>query len=513
MNTKGNAKGNAKWWKLVVLLAFLLVGCSSRTHTRSPQIVSQFLAPFSSAKSDAEQKLKDELANAAAANGSRASIPALAPLASRGYLTTPQELAEIRQKADDGVEPYASAMQFVLKAADRKWEYELDEQQTCKGADRPAWLDEGKGIPRLYARALAYHLTGDTRYAQEVKSILQRIMTEVVQVDLDEQQCRLNFGWGTPELVAAADLIEAYWAEDTCTGPTGTLYSDVSIGSGNCKALFQNWLVKNPYYVVSFTAEDAMGNWGAAATNTLAYIADYLWDRPELEITHRMPYGSGSDSYFELSLHPHDAYVHANQIMFDRMNGYGVDLHSSSSCDYLDGSQQDDRWAPVKSQITENGVIPEDARREEKCNIPEYDGSYQNYPQVHLGNNIQQCELMWRRGDSSCYDNVATDDLPNYVFSGTGGGEHTTHLYPGRGSIERAIKAIIVDADTEWKHDSALAVAIRYYYEHHTLPGFGQWRSHVERLEDCDQDICFGALTHGLAPDEAPVPPPLAPPP
>ncbi|MEZ4713589.1 MAG: hypothetical protein R3A44_40755 [Caldilineaceae bacterium] len=500
-------------WQLLVLIALLLTGCGSGLNARSPQIVSRILSPFSSAKSDAEQALRQELADAAAANTGKADIPALTPLASRGYLTTPQELAAIRQKADADVEPYASTLQFVLKTADRKWDYKLDEHQTCKGADRPAWLDEGEGTPRLYARALAYHLTGEAHYAQEVKEILERIMTEVVQIDLDAQQCRLNFGWGTPELVASADLIEAYWADDICTGPTGTLYSDVSIGSGNCKKMFQNWLVKNPYYVVSFTAEDAMGNWGAAATATLAYIADYLWDRPALEIVHRMPYGTGSDSYFEVSLNPGDAYVHANQLMFDRMNGYGVDLHSSSSCDYLSGSQQDDRWVPVKSQITENGIIPEDARREEKCNIPEYDGSYQNYPQVHLGNNIQQCELMWRRGDASCYDNVANDERPNYVFEGTDGYEYTTHLYAGRGSIERAIKAIIVDADTEWKHDSALAVAVRYYYHHHTLPGFAQWQPHVERLEDCDQDICFGVLTHGLAPDEVPSPPPLAPPP
>jgi hypothetical protein len=190
--------------------------------------------------------------------------------------------------------------------------------------------------------------------------------------------------------------------------------------------------------------------------------------------------------------------------MFDRINGYGIEYFSSDSCDYLNGAQQNSQWLPVKSQISENGIIPEDARREENCNIPAYNGQYQNYPQVHLGNNIQQCELMLRRGDSSCYDNVDKSDLPNYTYLDPNGVFKSTRLVPGRGSIERAIKAVIVDSGTEWRHDSALAVAYRYYYEHHTLSGFEQWAGQLDRVSDCAQHICFGMLTHGLAPGEAP---------
>ncbi len=430
------------------------------------------------------------------------------PPASRGYLTTPGELATIRAKAAQGMEPYASAVADVLEWADRGWNYRLKSTVKCKGADSPGWIDDEKGIPRLYAKALAYHLTGDTAYAAEVKEILQRIMTEVETISLDSQQCQLNFGWGTPELVASADLIEAYWYDDTCTGPLSTQYSDTTLGEGNCKRLFQNWLVKNPYYVVSLAAERTQSNWGAAATTALAYVADYLWDRPDVLLVRRNPrqVNDGQD----VAETPGEAYAHANQLALDRMNGYRVS-YVSASCDTLDGDYQSPDYPPVKSQITEKGIIPEDARREEFCNIPRYNGEYQNYPEIHLANNIQQCELMLRRGDSSCFDNVDNTDIPEYTYVDASGDTQVTHLYPGRGSIERAIKAIIVDAGTEWRRTSALEVAYRYYYHNATLPGFDQWAAWLSRPGRCRQDICFGTLTHGFAEGETPDPPPTVP--
>ena len=440
------------------------------------------------------------------------SLP-LPPGKSRGYMTTPQELAAIAKKADQGIEPYQSAVNQVLQWSNKDWDYELNAHENCSSADSPVWNDNGEGTPILYAKALTYHLANDTRYAEEVKNILERIMTEVQRIDINTAQCRLVFGWGTPELVASADLIEDYWWAQSCNGPTGTNYNDTRTGTGNCKQLFQNWLAKNPYYIVSYSAESSKSNWGAAATNTLAYIADYLWDRPDIILVHRNPPLINSGE--EMKLTPSEAYAHANQLAIDRMNGYGVEYTSNSSCDVLSGRQQSSNWPPVKSQITEQGIIPEDARREEHCNIPSYNGKYQNYPQIHLGSNIQQCELMLRRGDSSCYDNIDNSDIPDYTFIGPDGESRTTHLYPGRGSIERSIKAIIVDSNTQWRHDSALEVAYRYYYTHHTLPGFDQWTAQLDgRPHGCSQDICFGTLTHGFfIGNESPDPVPTITPP
>ncbi len=420
---------------------------------------------------------------------------------SRGYLTTPQELRVIAGKANQGIEPYHSAVIDVLKWADKEWKYELIAQETCATSNEPLWNDKSGGTPILYAKALAYHLTGDVHYAEEVKNILERIMTEILSISDDTNQCQLNFAWGTPELVASADLIEAYWKDQTCTGPTSTSYFNSEIGSGPCKSLFQNWLVKNPYYIISLSAETGTSNWGAAATNSLAYIADYLWDRPEVLLIHRLPPEINSHGFVTYS--PSKSFAHANKLALDRMNGYRVEYRSNSSCDVLEGKQQRSDLEPVKSQITENGIIPDEARREEYCNISQYNGIYQNYPQLYLGHNIQQCELMLRRGDASCFDNVETTDIPEYSFVDPDGNRKTTHLYSGRGSIERAIKAIIVDSNTEWRHESALDVAFRYYYVHHTLPGFELWAAKLSgKHVSCDQDICFGGLTHRFSVSE-----------
>ncbi len=422
------------------------------------------------------------------------------PPTSRGYLTTPEELYEIAEKAQVGIQPYADAVEDVLDWAERDWDFEVDNDITCRSADNPGWVDEeGAGI--VYANALAYHLTGETNYADDAVDMIEEVMKEVITIPDDRQQCRLNFAWGTPEYVAAADLLEEFWHGRTCRGPTETTYGDDTIERADCKDLFQNWLAKNPYYVVSYAAL-AQSNWGAAATNTTAYIADYLWDRPDITLVHRHPPGVRDGA--EIKMTPAAAFVYARQLMLNRLNGFGVEHDSSSSCDLLDGRQQADDFPPVKSQITERGIIPEDARREERCNIPQYDGDYQNYPQIHINNTVQQCELLLRRGDRSCYDNIDMDDIPNYRFIGPDGEEKVTHLYPGRGSIERAINAIIIDSETEWRHDAALYVAYRYYFLNSRFNRVDQWYEHLDGSGGCSQGICFGMLTHGFAEGEIP---------
>jgi len=430
---------------------------------------------------------------------------------SRGYMTTPQELVVIRQKARRGIEPYKSAVTEVMSWAKMDWDFPLSAEATCEGARDPLWDNFQGGTPILYAKALAYHLTGDPRYAGQVKDILQRIMSQVKTISLDDQQCQLNFAWGTPELVASADLIDDYWKDMTCSGPTSTRYDDTQIGIGSCKVLFENWLIKNPYFVFSLTTTKTMSNWGAAATNAGMYIADYVSDRPHVKLVHRNPKRVNGGRDYEFS--PAEAYAFIKDVTLKRMSMYGID-YLRTSCDYLGGPQQSRQWLPVKSGITHTGIVTEDARRKEYCNIPRYNGLYQNYPEVHLGNLIQQCELMLRRGDSSCYDNIDMREFSEYKFIGPDGVGRTTHLYAGRGSLERAIDAIIIDAGTRWKRPGALSVAYRYYLNHKQLPqtDLGRWARYLEDGSGrCYQDICFGTLTHGLARDEKPWPPPTVP--
>ena len=411
----------------------------------------------------------------------------------RGYLTTPLELSIISQKADEGVEPYAAARADVLAIAAEPWVWGFSAHETCPTAETPGWNDNSRGTRSIYANALAYHLTGSASYAQVVRTRLEAAMSQVLDF---APVCDTNLGWGGAELVASADLIEDYWEGLSCTGPLTATPGNPTLGSGPCKPLFQNWLAKNVYPVVSQMATASQNNRGAAGTNTLAHVADYLWDRSDVLLVHHNPsrINSGLDQLFT----PAQAFAHARQLALDRMNGYSIDL-GVSSCDYLGGTFQTSEYPPVKSQITPGGTIPEDARRDEYCNIPFYDGSYQNYPQGHIGHNVQQCELLLRRGDRSCYDNLDSSDLPGYPVLGPDDVLRTTHLEPGRGSIERAIEAILIISQTEWRHDPALEVALNYYRHYGGSEGIGSWRYEIDDRSECSTDLCLTTLTHGLA--------------
>jgi hypothetical protein len=417
--------------------------------------------------------------------------------AARGYFTTPLELSLIRAKADEGVEPYASRVPQVLAMAATPWTWAFAPHEVCLDSDSPAWNDDRQGTQVLVADALAYRLTGSASYAATVRGVLEAIMTNVI--DFDPDACELQVSWGSPELVAAADLIEDYWGGLTCTGPDTPTPGDATLGSGPCKRLFQNWLARTAYYVVSLPATRSKDNRGAAATTAAAYVADYLWDRDDVLLVHRTPPQVNGGVPFAFT--PAQAYAYANQLALDRMNGYGVELRSGDSCDLLSGAQQGAPGLPVKSQITASGIIPDDARRAEFCNVARYDGSYENYPQIHIGTNVQQCELMLRRGDRSCYDNRDWSDLPAYPVTGPDGVVRSTHLRPGRGSLERAIKAVIVDAQADWRHDAALEVAYHYYGPNGRLAGRGAWLPMIDEPMRCSQDLCLTSLTHAFALD------------
>jgi hypothetical protein len=423
---------------------------------------------------------------------------------SRGYMTTPQELRKIAKKAAKGKEPFKGAVQEVMSWANRSWNFSISNNIRCSDAHDPAWIDEeGTGI--VYANALAYHLTGDAKYADKATTAIKQVMKNVLAIPL-EQQCRLNFAWGIPEWVASADLLENYWRGMQCDGPTSHEYNKNNIGRGDCKDLFQNWLAKNPYYIISLSAS-SQSNWGAAAANATAYIADYLADRPDIVLVHRHPREMLNGQ--NVSMNPRQAFDYANKLLFDRMNGFGVEHNGSTSCDFLSGSQQQGGSTPVKSQFSERGIIPDDARREQHCNIDRYNGEYQNYPQIHINNTVQHCELLLRRGSKKCYKNIRMDDIPNYRFVGPDGKNKTTHLRPGRGSIERVINAVIIDSGTEWNHDGALWVAYRFYVVKSRFGQVSQWKRELDRSGGCSQGICFGQLTHGFKEGKTPKFPPV----
>src|SRR3990172_8943461 len=97
----------------------------------------------------------------------------------RGYLTTPLELQIIREKADEGIEPYAASRAAVLARAAEPWVWGFSALETCPTADLPGWNDNLGGTRVTYANALAYHLTGNASHAGLVRAILEAAMSQV----------------------------------------------------------------------------------------------------------------------------------------------------------------------------------------------------------------------------------------------------------------------------------------------------------------------------------------------
>ena len=149
---------------------------------------------------------------------------------SRGYLTTPQELKQIRVKAGKGVEPYRSAVQEVLHDADQPWIWPAPSGRlTCPSADEPAYLKKGSKL--IYAKALAYQLTGQEHYAEEVQTRIGALLAIVSFGDPGnsrepDRRCQLVLSWSIPGFIRAADLLE----------------DNPQWRSSGIKARFQTWL-------------------------------------------------------------------------------------------------------------------------------------------------------------------------------------------------------------------------------------------------------------------------------
>jgi hypothetical protein len=409
---------------------------------------------------------------------------------SRGYLTTPQELQVIRAKAAKGLEPYKSAVSEVVAQASRPWTWKTPSAKvTCPDADEPVYLKQGSVL--VYAKALAYHLTGKEEYALAVNMAVEDLLRvssfgQPGNSKKPDRQCQLNLSWTIPGFIRAADLLEDVpaWRES------------------GLKRKFQNWLSEVVYPTISFTAETSVSNWGAAATNVGAYIADYLWDRADLRL---VSYNRLDGKQPTTTRTPAEAYEHAAQLALERMNGTRAEGKggSSEACDFNPAT---------KSMVRPDGGIPDELRRGSSgCGarrILEDDDS-NVYSQTHLQNLVAQAELLLRRGDKRIYDNIRQDS-PLLAYSDARGKKHEIRLPSGRGSLKNAI-LFVVDHPSHQKPrslKSAAEVAFRYYRHRAMLKAVTR-----SRPNSGSRAMAFETLTHGFADGEDPPPPPLAPPP
>ena len=406
----------------------------------------------------------------------------------RGYLTTPQELREIKRKADAGIEPYRSAVADVVSFAKKEWEWQPPKgEQTCPSADDPVYLEMGSQL--AYAQALAYHLTSDAAFATHAISGIRGILGisgfgEPGNTSKPDKQCQLNLSWWIPGFIHAADLLEDVpeWQNSSLKKP------------------FQEWLANVVYPMISFTAEVSMSNWGAAATHCCAAIADYLHDRNDLNL---VSYNRLSAPEPFTARAPAEAFEHANALALGRMNGTRWEGKggSSSACDF-DPS--------AKSMIRPDGAIPDELRRGstgcEGAAIEENDKSNM-YSQTHLQQLIAHAELLLRRGDHRIYDNIQPEAL-RIEYYDPNGNPLAVELPAGRGSLLKAIEFVFQKSKNPVPRSlkSAGEVAYRYYKAPFILSAI-----EASRPNSSNRAMAFETLTHGFAEGETIALPPTVP--
>jgi len=377
---------------------------------------------------------------------------------SRGYMTTPLELISIARKAEEGIQPYKDAVDALLEYAGEpdSWPKSfrsISGPQNCKETEQPSYIFGGS--PLVYAKAMAYHITGDSAYAEEVRErILDLRDTYGFGGDIfsGANQCILNLSWYMPGWIMAADLIEDYpaWTPDD-------------------KYQFQEWLAREVYVKTAWSSRSRKNNWGSAGSATSAMIADYLWDTPILF--------NGET--------PGEAFLEHKQYQLDRMDTIE---RFDSRCDI---------WG-----IQWYGGIPDELRRGSSgCEaqwIVEQDASW-TYTVTHIQGLVMHAELLLRRGDTSIYEHMSED--------GSGSLLRAIHFI-----INNPVKP---EKSVPWdkRANQVLEVTYRYYQDVPSAKqlGIGQPDRFIGGPNQ--QMFHFGTVTHGFNPSENPGLPPTVPPP
>lgn len=383
-------------------------------------------------------------------------FPTIISGGSRGYMTTPQELNSIAQKANLEIEPYKSAVDALLEYV-REPSYwpekysSIGGSQKCDETKEPRYIFEGSAL--AFAKAMAYHITGVDAYAADVKTRLLDL-TDTDGYGGDEysgaNQCILNLSWYIPGWIMAADLIEDYPGWKTAD-----------------KIQFQQWLAEVVYKKTAWSSRNRKNNWGSAGSTTSAMIADYLWD----------------SAYLLEGDSPPDAYVEHRQHQLDRMSTLKP---FDSVCDI---------WG-----IQSHGGIPDELVRGSsgcKAQWIHTDDESWMYTMTFMQGLVMHAEFLLRRGDNTLFENLASD---------------------GSGSILRAIHFVIDNPikplkSTDWRAKQILEVTYRYYRDAASGQQLGVGRSDRYIGDRSGQMFHFGTITHGFAVDENPGLPPSVPPP
>jgi len=335
--------------------------------------------------------------------------------------------------------------------------------------DRP---DFQEGAARFYAKALAYHLSGDSAYAADArKHILEiaRSYTEDYVYSGGSSGCPLTISRHVAGYVIAADLLAGY---------SGWSSAD--------KTLFLDWLNNHAYHLADWASDERSTNWGSNGSAAAAIIADYfagsgrtLRDRNNQTFT------------------PRQAYEEAKAMQLHRMNGTGD--HSTgapfpnmknSVCRNFSSTNSTNGFA---HGIQSHGGIPEETGRGSTgCSGTRLtdDDSAWTYMHTTLTSMVLHAELLLRRGDASMYENL------------------NSH---GRGSLEKAMEFTVTPFGAFSSRSSIFDLGYRYYRNPTIGSAIGVGGSRLIAGGKNSVFLHFGTLTHGFDLDENPGPPPVVP--
>ncbi len=388
------------------------------------------------------------------------------PGASRGYFTSESELTAIANHATAGDEPYKSALDELVAyaGAPDNWSFgSLSGDITCGGSsggspDEPAYIANSGGGPFVLAKAYLFRLTGNEAFAADARKRILDLTAATGwggAVYSGSNQCILNLGWFMPRFIQAADLLEGW---------SGWSAAD--------KAQFAQWLATEVYPKTSWCSENRVNNWGAGGSLTSAMIADYLVGSAT-DLTER----DGSKRTLS------EAWAFHNARQLARMNG----------------TEQMDSQCPTWG-IQDHGGIPDELRRGSSgcaaTHIVDQDPSY-TYQLAHVQSLVAHAEVLWRRGTTASFDNIASN---------------------GNGSIRKSILFVIDNPEKSWPWTSSHLVTLEVAYRYYRNPKMCAELSCDDLANrdisgDGNRVLSFTTLTHGFAPTENPGPPPTVPPP
>lgn len=304
-----------------------------------------------------------------------------------GYLTNTEHLTLFKTQADAGIEPFQSHRNELVAIADSSWNFGMAtgtyETFTINGTTKKCRINNDpltedflkEGPDQIYAKVLAYHLTGNESYAVEAreKLLLFSQTSGFGTAYSGSNQCVLNASLAAPVLIEAARLLE------------GT-----PIWSISDQQAFASWLATYVYPKSAWVSRVSRNNWGAAGSLASSLIADYV---KELVISLQ------EVSPTMQTITPDQAYDDHIAMQKLRM-GTTWQGTSNSGCDIGDIGVN-------HFGIQDDGGIPDELRRGSTGCLGTYivdeDASYA-YTHLHTQLLTYHAEALHNLGDDSLYE-------------------------------------------------------------------------------------------------------------